>query len=164
MDAPVCLFLLRSVSFPCLKFLIDGSYYPWTYSQKEHARRTTCLYEIVSKIVLTCCSFRKADAKVVLTTLPTKHSWHFFAEFFVNKYNSLNMTTADKRKGAARKVAPLSLRAHAWDLHYSAAGASAAGASSTGASAAGAAAFSAAGLRERRVLAAFFTVLAIFSS
>ena len=44
--------------------------------------------------------------------------------------------------------------------YYSAAGASA-GASEAGASAA---AFSAAGLRERRVLVAFFTFLAIFSS
>ena len=132
------------------------------------ARRTTCLYEIVSKIVLQCRSFRKADAKVVLLHIPTKHYEHFFTEFFVNKYNLLNMTTANKRKGAAAWVAPLSLRAHARDFHYSAAGASAAGASWAGASAAGAsaagAAFSAAGLRERRVLAAFFTVLAIFSS
>ena len=74
------------------------------------------------------------------------------------------MTTASKNKSAATRVAPLSLRAYARDVHYSAAGASAAGASSAGASAAGAAAFSAAGLRERRVLAAFFTVLAMFSS
>ena len=85
-----------------VSYLIDGSYYPWTYSQKEHARRTTCLYEIVSKIVLSCCSFRKADAKVDVLQLPTKQKRNFFPEFFVNKYNSLNMTTDNKnRRGGA---------------------------------------------------------------
>ena len=53
----------------------------------KHVRRTTCLYEIVSKIALRCCSFQKADAKVVLLHIPTKHLQHFFLEFFVNKYN-----------------------------------------------------------------------------
>ena len=58
----------------------------------EYARRTTCLYEIVSKIVLRCRSLRKADAKVVLPDIPTKQIDHFFLEFFVNKYNSLTLT------------------------------------------------------------------------
>ena len=56
---------------------------------EKYARRTTCLYEIVSKIVLACCSFRKADAKVDVLQLPTKQKRNFFPEFFVNKYNSL---------------------------------------------------------------------------
>ena len=62
---------------------------------KKYARRTTCLYEIVSKIVLARCSFRKADAKVVLLHIPTKQKHNFFPEFFVNKYNSL--TTKEVR-------------------------------------------------------------------
>ncbi|MBO7049420.1 MAG: hypothetical protein J6W42_02255, partial [Bacteroidaceae bacterium] len=66
---------------------IDGSYYPWTYSNKEHARRTTCLYEIVSKIVLVMPSLRKADAKVVLMDGPTKQIGKYFLEYFVNIYN-----------------------------------------------------------------------------
>jgi len=114
------------------------------------------------------CSFRKADAKVEVLELPTKQKRDFFPEFFVNKYNSLIMTLADgcrlccltNKRGAALRLHLFYLRVR---IYYSAAGASAAGASWTGASAAGAA-FSAAGLRERRVLAAFFTVLAIFSS
>ena len=89
-------FLLRSVSF--LFFLIDGSYYPWTYSLKEHARRTTCLYEIYSKIVFNTPSLRKADAKVQPLRVTTKQKDKYFSEYFVNKYNSLNMTTADKNK------------------------------------------------------------------
>ena len=48
-----------------------------------------------------CCSFRKADAKVVLPRLPTKQKHNFFPEFFVNKYNSLNMTT-DRHKTKVR--------------------------------------------------------------
>ena len=44
-----------------------------------------------------CCSFRKADAKVVLLNIPTKQIGHFFPEFFVNKYNSLNLTTIQNR-------------------------------------------------------------------
>ena len=48
-----------------------------------------------------CCSFRKADAKVVLLNIPTKQIGYFFLEFFVNKYNSLNMTT-DRHKTKVR--------------------------------------------------------------
>ena len=81
MGLPVCLFLLRSVSsFLFLKSEFDGSYYPWTYSINRVARRTTCLYEISSKIVVNRCSFRKADAKVVLLRIPTKQYCNFFME------------------------------------------------------------------------------------
>ena len=60
-----------------------------TYSIFRQNPRTTCLYEICSKIVLSCCSFRKADAKVMLPQLPTKQKRNFFLGFFVNKYNHL---------------------------------------------------------------------------
>ena len=44
-------------------------------------------------------SLRKADAKVVLLSVPTKQISKYFSEYFVNKYNSLNMTTTrDKTK------------------------------------------------------------------
>ena len=92
---------VRLVSFQSLNKLTVRITLGHTLSQKEHARRTTCLYEIVSKIVLSCCSFRKADAKVVLLNIPTKQIGHFFLEFFVNKYNSLNMTT-DRHKTKVR--------------------------------------------------------------
>ena len=107
MGLPVCLFLLRSVSSFLSKFkYIDGSYYPWTYSHKEHARRTTCLYEIVSKIVLGCASLRKADAKVVLMHIPTKQIGKYFLEYFVNKYNSLKIIGLNLRglKGDSKFV------------------------------------------------------------
>ena len=92
MGLPVCLFLLRSVSsFLFLKSEFDGSYYPWTYPINRAARRTTCLYEISSKIVVNRCSFRKADAKVVLPLFPTKQLGKYFARFFVNKTNSLEL-------------------------------------------------------------------------
>ena len=92
MGLPVCLFLLRSVSsFLFLKSEFDGSYYPWTYSINRVARRTTCLYEICSKIVVNRCSFRKADAKVVLPLFPTKQLGKYFARIFVNKTNSLEL-------------------------------------------------------------------------
>ena len=61
-----------------------------------------------------------------------------------------------KKRGAAEWSHLFYLRVR---KNYSATGVSAAGASAVEA-----AAFSAAGLRERRVLAAFFTVLAMFSS
>ena len=144
-----------------VSYLIDGSYYPWTYSYSSTPVVLLVCMKSYQRSFLSCCSFRKADAKVDVLQLPTKQKRNFFPEFFVNKYNSLNMTTDNKNKrGAALRLHLFYLRVR---IYYSAAGASAAGASSTGASAAGAA-FSAAGLRERRVLAAFFTVLAMFSS
>ena len=92
MNLSVCLFLLRSVSsFLFLKSEFDGSYYPWTYSINRVARRTTCLYEICSKIAFWRCSFRKADAKVVLPLFPTKQIGKYFARIFVNKTNSLEL-------------------------------------------------------------------------
>ena len=38
-----------------------------------------------------CCSFRKADAKVVLLGIPTKQIGKYFLEYFVNKYNLLRI-------------------------------------------------------------------------
>jgi len=138
------------------KFKIDGSYYPWTYSKKSTPVVLLVCMKSVQRSPYKRASLRKADAKVVLMHFPTKQKHKYFSEYFVNKYNSLETKEV-------RQHGHTSYYIYACE-NYSAAGASAAGASSTGASAAGAAAFSAAGLRERRVLAAFFTVLAIFSS
>ena len=57
-----------------------------------------------------CCSFRKADAKVVLPHLPTKQKHNFFPEFFVNKYNSL--TTKEVRLIGTPIGTPLYIYAH----------------------------------------------------
>ena len=79
MGLPVCLFLLRSVSsFLFLKSEFDGSYYPWTYPINRVARRTTCLYEIVSKTVLVMPSLRKADAKIWRVWELAKQNRNFF--------------------------------------------------------------------------------------
>ena len=71
----------------------------------EYARRTTCLYEIFSMFVFRCRSFRKADAKVEVLEIPTKHSGDFFLSFFVNKYNLLVLTGVGGCTREARRVA-----------------------------------------------------------
>ena len=83
MGLPVCLFLLRSVSSFLSKFkYIDGSYYPWTYSHKEHARRTTCLYEIVSKIALEMLFLAESGCKGSAYTHTHQTNRQIFLQIF----------------------------------------------------------------------------------
>ena len=87
MDVPVCLFLLRSVSFSFLILTVRITL-GHTLKKSTPVVLLVCMKSYQRSFCL-CCSFRKADAKVVLPRLPTKQKHNFFPEFFVNKYNSL---------------------------------------------------------------------------
>ncbi|MBO7111182.1 MAG: hypothetical protein J6W18_04465, partial [Bacteroidaceae bacterium] len=55
-------------------------------------KSTPVVLLVCMKSIQRTSSLRKADAKVVLLDIPTKQIGKYFSEYFVNKYNSLNMT------------------------------------------------------------------------
>ena len=109
MDVPVCLFCSGPSQVSLSKVLKLTVRITLGHTYHKYARRTTCLYEIFSMFVFRRCSFRKADAKVEVLTLPTKHYEDFFLRFFVNKYNLLVLTgvgggASGVRHGAERDL------------------------------------------------------------